>query len=131
MNTRFGIHASPKSGVLKRARATVPVLTVVAAILLTPAPAPADEIAVQAVRAQTFEEVISTQIRADSARRLAAAREQANRTLRQLPARYEWQPWLEADILALCGAVEFDFHQVIGGTDQRNDAPSVRDAGGI
>jgi hypothetical protein len=130
MRLQIGIHVPRALGPVLRSRACVLALVTAVSILLSPATGVADEFAAQAVRSQNFEEAISASIRAGAARELAAARAQAELELRGLPAKFQWHGWAEGDILALCGAVELDFHQVLGATDNRHDALEVRDAGG-
>jgi hypothetical protein len=127
---QIGINAPRTSGPVLKARAGVPALVTAVSILFSPATAVAEEIDGQTIRARAFEEAISASIRASAARELAAARAQADRELRGLPARFRWHGWAEVDVLALCGAAELDFHQVIGAMDNRRDASAVPDAGG-
>jgi hypothetical protein len=130
MRLQIHVRVSRILGPVLRSRACVPALVTAVAILLLPATGVADEFAAQAIRAQAFEEAISASIRASAARELAAARAQAERELRGLPAKFQWHGWAETDVLALCGAVELDFHQVLGATDHRHDALAARDEGG-
>jgi hypothetical protein len=99
---------------VQRPRSCVLAQVAAVSILLSPATGVADESATQAVRSQNFEEAISASIRASTARELAAARAQAERELRGLPAKFQWHGWAETDVLALCGAVELEFHPLLG-----------------